>query len=140
MLASFDISTSALVAQRQRLDAISSNMANMFTTRNEAGEKAPYQPRYVIFESEPVQGGSQAARGVRVSSVEIDPIEPRYKYDPGHPDAITEGDKKGYVAMPNIDMTEQFVDAIEATRSYEANVGAIEISKDLVNRTLNILA
>lgn len=70
MFSSLDISTSALVAQRARMNAISSNLANLSTTHNEAGEAEPYQPRYVVFQA--VASGSNGAEGVRVSEVQID--------------------------------------------------------------------
>ena len=140
MFSSLDISTSALVAQRTRLNAISGNLANMSTTHNEAGETAPYQPRYVTFQTDETLGGSSGAAGVRIGSVEIAEAEPRWKYQPGHVDAVQEGDRKGYVAYPNIDMTTEFVDALEATRAYEANVGVIEITKNLSMQSLRILA
>ena len=139
MFSSLDISTSALVAQRTRLNAISGNIANMSTTHNEAGEATPYQPRYVTFQTDETLGTDGAA-GVRVDSVEISDVEPRWKYQPGHADAVQEGEHKGYVAYPNIDMTTEFVDALEATRAYEANVGVIEISKNLAQQSLRILA
>ena len=140
MFNTLDISTSALVAQRTRLNAISSNLANMSTTHNEKGEAVPYQPRFVIFqadESLPAAGGAQ---GVKVSSVETAQLEPNWKYQPGHPDALKQGDRAGYVAYPNIDMTTEFVDALEASRAYEANVGAIEVTKNLTQMTLKIIA
>ena len=74
-----------------------------------------------------------------MDSVEIADAEPRWKYEPGHQDAVQEGEHKGYVAYPNIDMTTEFVDALEATRAYEANVGVIEITKNLAQQTLRIL-
>jgi flagellar basal-body rod protein FlgC len=122
------------------LNAISSNLANMSTTRNEAGEPAPYQPKYVVFQTDAAIRAPLGAAGVRVSSVEVDQQEPRWKYQPGHPDAVKEGDKRGYVAYPNIDMTQEFVDALEAARAYEANIGAIDVTKDLAQQTLRILA
>jgi flagellar basal-body rod protein FlgC len=140
MLSALDISTSALVAQRVRLAAISNNIANLSTTHNEAGEPVPYQPRYVVFQTDDSAAGPQGAAGVRVASVEIADVEPRWKYEPGHPDAVQDGPRKGYVAYPNIDMTTEFVDALEATRAYEANIGVIEITKDISQRTLSILA
>jgi len=136
MLNVLDISTSALVAQRTRLNAISSNLANISTTRNEAGEAQPYVPRYVTFQTDTDISTSGGGSGVKIASVEYANVEPNIKYDPGHPDA----DENGYVAYPNIDMTMEFVDALEATRAYEANVGVIEITKDLGQRTLQILA
>ena len=132
----FDVSTSGLVSQRIRLNAISSNLANLTTTRNEAGEVEPYQPRFAIFQTDDEVSTPGGGRGVKVDSVEIAALDPRMKFQPGHPDANDEG----YVAYPNINMTEQFVDAMEATRAYEANIGVIEITKDLGRQTLRILA
>ncbi len=84
MISSLDVSTSALVAQRTRLNAISGNIANMSTLQNEAGENKPYQPRFVLFQTDENQteGG---ASGVKVSQVQVDDIEPRYRYQPKHP-------------------------------------------------------
>jgi flagellar basal-body rod protein FlgC len=139
MFSALDISTSALIAQRIRMNAISGNLANISTTHNEAGEAVPYQPRYVVFQTDEGVGANGAA-GVKVRSVEIDDVEPRYKYQPGHPDAIQDGPRKGYVAYPGINMMAEMTDAMEAARAYEANLGAIEIAKDLAQQTLRILA
>ncbi|XZE18315.1 flagellar basal body rod protein FlgC [Pirellulaceae bacterium SH449] len=139
MISSLDISTSALVAQRTRLNTISGNIANMSTLKNEDGENKPYQPRFVIFKTDEEMGQGGAA-GVKVEKVEIDQSEPKYRYQPDHPLAITEGKWKGYVAYPNIDMNEQFVDALEASRAYEANVGMIEMTKGITRQNLSILA
>jgi flagellar basal-body rod protein FlgC len=139
MLPALDISSSALVAQRIRMNAISSNLANISTTHNEAGEASPYQPRFVIFQSDP-SVGSNGAPGVKVASVQTSNLEPRMKYEPGNPDAIQTGPKAGYVAYPNIDMTTQFTDAMEAARAYEANLGSMEISKDMEQQSLRIIA
>lgn len=139
MFTAIDVSASALVAQRTRMTAISGNLANMSTTHNEAGESVPYQPRFVIFQTDDSLG-AQGAAGVKVSSVEIDEREPRWKYEPGHPDAVKDGPKQGFVAYPAIDMMTEMTDAMEAARSYEANLGAMEISKDLNNQSLRILA
>jgi flagellar basal-body rod protein FlgC len=134
MYTAFDVSTSGLVAQRTRLNAISSNLANISTTRNEAGEAVPYTPRFVVFKTdEETTGGGQ---GVAVDRVEYASVEPNMKYEPSHPDANADG----YVAYPNIDMTTEFVDALGATRAYEANIGVIEVTKDMSARTLQILA
>ncbi|OHB84486.1 MAG: flagellar basal body rod protein FlgC [Planctomycetes bacterium RBG_16_64_12] len=138
MLPALDISTSALVAQRIRMNAISSNLANMSTTHNEEGQPVPYQPRFVVFQTDE-SVGAHGASGVKVSSVEIDDVEPRYKYEPNHPDAIRQGPHKGYVAYPNVSMMTEFTDALEAARAYEANLGAIEIAKNMTQQTLRIL-
>lgn len=139
MISAMDISTSALVAQRVRLNTISGNIANMSTLKNEAGENKPYQPRFVVFETGEEQSEGGAA-GVKIAKVQIDESEPRYRFQPDHPLAVTEGKWKGYVAYPNIDMNEQFVDALEASRSYEANIGVMEVTKGLARQTLSILA
>lgn len=136
MYTAFDVSTSGLVAQRIRLNAISSNLANISTTRNEAGEPVPYTPRFVVFQTNEDVVTSGGGQGVRVDSVEYANVEPNMKYEPSHPDANAEG----YVAYPNIDMTTEFVDALGATRAYEANIGVIEVTKDMGERTLQILA
>ncbi len=136
MFAALDISTSGLVAQRTRLNAISSNLANMSTTRNERGESVPYTPRYVTFQTDSNLSTSGGGQGVKVASVEYSKEPPTAVYKPTHPDA----DEHGNVYYPSIDMTSVFVDALSATRSYEANIGVIEITKDLGQRTLQILA
>ena len=73
---------------------------------------------------------------MKVASIEYSDVQPNLKYEPGHPDA----NENGYVAYPNINMTTEFVDALTATRAYEANIGVIEITKDLGRQTLQILA
>ena len=139
MFPSLDISTSALVAQRVRMNVISQNLANLSTTRNEAGEIAPYQKRLVVLQTD--EGvGTRDASGVKVAGVEIDQSPPLYKWDPTNPDAIQQGPHQGYVAYPNVDMITEFTDALAVARAYEANVGAIEIAKDLAQQTLRILA
>ena len=139
MIPALDISTSGLVAQRMRMNVISSNIANASTTHNEAGEVAPYQPRFVVFEADQSIGTNGAA-GVKVRSVETDPVEPRLKYEPGNPDAIKQGPNQGYVAYPNVNMMTEFTDALEASRAYEANLGAMDITKDIERQTLKIIA
>lgn len=136
MFSSLDISTSGLVAQRTRLNAISSNIANISTTRDERGELKPYQARYVTFETDTSIASPGGGAGVKIGSVQYSKAPPNLKYEPGHPDA----DNRGFVAYPAVNMTEEFVDAVEATRSYEANVGVIEISKNMVEQTLRIVA
>ena len=133
MFSSLDVSTSGLVAQRARLNAISSNIANMSTTRNEAGEPEPYQPRFVTDTKLSTPGGGA---GVKIGSVEHSNDPPKMKYEPGHPDA----DARGFVRYPAVDMTTEFVDALEATRAYEANIGVIEVTKSMADQALRIIA
>jgi flagellar basal-body rod protein FlgC len=136
MFSSLDVSTSGLVAQRTRLNAISSNIANMSTTRNELGQPEPYQPRFVTFQTDTQMTTPGGGAGVKVGSVQQSNEPPKMKYEPGHPDA----DERGFVRYPAIDMTTEFVDALEATRAYEANIGVIEVTKNLSDQALRIIA
>jgi len=136
MFSSLDVSTSGLVAQRTRLNAISSNIANMSTTRNEAGQPEPYQPRFVTFQTDSNLSTPGGGAGVKIGSVQHSNEPPKMKYEPGHPDA----DPQGFVRYPAVDMTTEFVDALEATRSYEANIGVIEVTKNMSDQALRIIA
>ena len=141
MISALDISTSALVAQRVRLDTVSSNLANLSSqSRNANGEMQPYEGRYVVFETDDKLSTKYGASGVKVSSVETEKVEPLYRWQPDHPYAIKEGTRKGYVAYPRINMTSEFVDALVATRAYEANIGVMEITKNMAQQSLRILA
>ncbi len=140
MISALDISTSALVAQRVRLNAISSNIANLSTLRDENGQLHPYQARYVVFQTDPSVQAPHGAMGVKVAAVETEQVEPIYRYQPGHPHAIQEGRWKGYVAYPNVNLNTELVDALEATRAYEANIGVMEVTKNLGEQSLRILA
>ena len=141
MMSALDISTSALVAQRVRMDTVSSNLANMSSlTRNANGEMEPYQAKYPIFETDDKLATSQGATGVKVASIETEKVEPQYRWQPDHPYAIKEGPKKGYVAYPKVNMMAEMVDALVASRAYEANIGAMEITKNMATQSLRILA
>ena len=139
MISALDISTSGLAAQRMHMNAIASNIANVSTTHNEQGEAVPYQPKFVVFQAEDVPG-THGAAGVKVSEVQTAPADPILKFEPGNPDAIKDGPNRGYVAYPNINMMEQFTDALVAARAYEANLGAMDITKNMEQQTLRILA
>jgi flagellar basal-body rod protein FlgC len=140
MIPALDISTSALVAQRIRLDTVSSNLANLTSLeRDEQGNMQPYHARYVVFQTDDAMETKQGAVGVKVASVQTEQIEPLYRWQPSHPYAIKEGPKKGYVAYPRINMTAEMVDALVATRAYEANLGAMELSKNMAQQSLRIL-
>jgi flagellar basal-body rod protein FlgC len=140
MIPAIDISTSALVAQRIRMDVVSSNLANLSSqVRDANGEMKPYEGKYVIFQTDDTVGTKDGAVGVKVASVETEKVEPLYRWEPGHPYAIKEGPKKGYVAYPQINMTAEMVDALVAARAYEANLGAMEISKNMAQQSLRIL-
>lgn len=136
MLSLLDISTSGLVAQRQRLDTIAGNIANANATRNAEGQPTPFQRRFVSFHPEQQSNSPQAGVGVGYT-VEIDRSSPtRRVHEPGHPDA----DADGYVTYPNIDVITEFVNAMEAGRAYEANISAMEITKQLAEMSLQIIA
>jgi len=134
-------SSSGLTAQRLRMNLISSNLANIHTTRTPKG--GPYKRKDAIFEAKPVAESfkdvlsSRGAKGVsevKVAEIIEDPAPPIMKYDPKHPDA----DEKGYVAMPNINLMEEMVNMITAARSYEANVAAVKASKSMALKALDI--
>jgi flagellar basal-body rod protein FlgC len=134
-------SSSGLSAQRVRMNVISSNLANIDTTRTSQG--GPYRRKEVVFAAHPVRGSFQstlrsqmAGKLSKVSVVGIiyDPRPAKIKYDPQHPDA----DERGYVAVPNINVMEEMVNMISATRSYEANVNAIKATKDMALKALEI--
>jgi flagellar basal-body rod protein FlgC len=107
--------------------------------RDENGHMQPYQARYVIFQTDEALETKQGAVGVKVASVQTEQIEPLYRWQPAHPYAIKDGPKKGYVAYPRVNMTAEMVDALVATRAYEANIGAMELSKNMAQQSLRIL-
>jgi flagellar basal-body rod protein FlgC len=134
MFESLDISASALLAQRTRMDTIAGNIANMNTTRNARGEAIPYRRRFAVFATGRPEAPNKA--GVSVSRIQIDQSPFRKEYQPNHPDA----NKDGYVSYPNIDLAVEYVNALEASRAYEANVTAMEVSKAMMNASLRLLA
>ena len=144
-LGSFDISASGMSAQRVRMDIAAENIANMDTTRTESG--GPYRRKNVLLESYSdtsfAQAMENAARGkgitsrhagVRVSGIVEDDREAKKVYNPDHPDA----DADGYVTMPNVDVLKETVDSMSATRSYEANVTALNAIKLMAQKALEI--
>jgi flagellar basal-body rod protein FlgC len=137
MFGSFDVSTSALVAQRINLDTIAGNVAGAHTTRGPDGE--PYRRRIALMSPGDPAGGADAP-GVHVSAVVADPSPFPLKYDPGHPDALKSGPNAGYVRLPNVDYSTEMVNALAASRAYEANVTVIETTKALAASSLRLLA
>jgi len=132
MFGLLDVSSSALTAQRVRMDTIAGNMANAFTTERADGGPGPYRRKVALFES----GDGRGRAGVHVSGVVEDPSAPRLAYEPGHPSA----DARGYVAYPNVDIQIEMVNMIEAARAYEANVTAMDMTKSMLANTLRIIA
>lgn len=148
MFSSINIAASGLSAQRLRLDVVSNNIANADTTRTADG--GPFRRSRVIFRPRvqqpywrspflPKSLDNGLGQGVRVAEVSEDQDgKPRLVYDPTHPDAIKTGPQKGYVEMPNVNIVEEMVDMISASRSYEANVAVVNGSKSMFQSALNI--
>lgn len=126
----FQIAASALTAQSARLNAVASNLANADSVAGADGR--PYRAKQVVFEAAPA--GDALAVGVRVSQVVEDAAPPRLVFDPNNPAA----DGKGYVAMPNVNVVEEMVNMISASRSYQANAELMNTAKQLALRTLAI--
>ncbi|KXH79976.1 flagellar basal body rod protein FlgC [Sporosarcina sp. HYO08] len=145
---SLNTSASALAAQRMRMDVISSNMANIDTTRGKYinGEWQPYRRKMVSLQPREGQFSSllhsalgkdrgDAGRGVSVSRIHEDHETPfKIVYDPAHPDANDEG----YVSMPNVDPLREMIGLMSATRSYEANVTVLNANKAMLMKALEI--
>jgi len=137
-----EISGSGLTAQRLRLDVIAGNIANAETTRsgevNAEGQPLPYRKKSVVLEAgnpfEFYLHRSAAFAGVRVKEITQDTRPPRLVYKPDHPDA----DPRGYVQMPNVNILEEMVDLIDATRVYDANITALNATKEMCLRALDI--
>lgn len=126
------ISASGLTAERFRLDLIANNIANVHTTRTEQG--GPFRRKSAVFAESLQDARRGLGGGVRVAQVLADQTPPRLVFEPEHPDA----DAEGYVAYPNINMVQEMVDIITATRAYEANVTALNASKSMFLRALEI--
>jgi flagellar basal-body rod protein FlgC len=129
-ISSLQISGSALTAERTRLDIISQNIANVHTTRGPDGHA--YHRRQVVFET--LSGDQAPAGGVHVAAVTHSSAPMEQIYDPGNPDA----NAQGYVEMPNVNLVEEMVDLITATRAYEANVAVVNATKSLVSHALDL--
>ena len=136
-----DASGSALSAERVRMDVTAENLANAQSTRTANGQ-GPYRRKEVVLQEAGAGVGApasptpcSAARGVKVAGIVEDPTPSRRVYDPGHPDA----DAKGYVPMPNVNTVTEMTDLIGASRAYEANVTAMQTTKSMFARTLDIL-
>ena len=138
-LTSMKISASGLAANRKRMNAISSNIANAQTTRTAEG--GPYRPKEVVFGSEPArksfsevldgQLGGESVHVTEVINVNRPPIP---KYEPNHPDA----DPNGYVYYPNVNVMTEMANMISASRSYEANINAFNTSKAMAQKALEL--
>jgi flagellar basal-body rod protein FlgC len=129
-----DMGATGLLAQRLRLETIAQNIANVNTTEDAAGQANPYRRRFVVFA--PGAPGDPSKPGVRVTDVVQDPSPFNRRYEPGHKNAGPDG----YVNYPNVDVTVEHVNALEATRAYEANATMIEVSKSMFTSALRLIA
>lgn len=136
-----NVSSSGLTAQRMRMNTVASNIANINTTRTPEG--GPYRRKDVVFEAIPearnfgeilTTSPDRNLKRVQVTDIHVDRKAPMMKYEPNHPDANDEG----YVAYPNINLMEEMANMIQATRSYEANVAAMQATKDMALSALEI--
>ena len=158
----FDIAASGMHAQRIKMDTVSSNIANINTTRNEFGEKQVYHKKQVTFKemalkndhhfpkgnvdvafdppSEPYLvggisiGGDTISKGVMVESITDADNPTKIIYDPSHPDA----DENGYVELPNVNVVEEMVNMVNASRAYEANITLAQTTKTMIQSAINI--
>ena len=131
MIRALDTSSSALTAQRVRMDVITGNIANADATHQADGTPVPYRRRFVTF----LTGDGKDGTGVHVGGVYADPSPFRRKYDPGHIDA----DAEGYVQLPNVSITMEYVDALAASRAYEANAAMLNVTRSMIQQALRLL-
>ncbi len=136
MFGSLDVSTSGLIAQRVRMDTIAGNVANAQATQRADGQPGPFKRRVAVFAASDGEGGP----GVHVSEIREDPSPGKLVYEPGHPHAIQSGPRRGYVEYPNVDLGTEMVNAMLASRAYEANIAAIEVTKSMMSATMRLLA
>jgi flagellar basal-body rod protein FlgC len=138
VFSALEISASGLSAQRTRMNTIASNLANARTTRTEAGE--PYRRIDPVFEARPVERAaasspaSSAVSLVAVPRIVEDLRDGTLVYEPGHPDA----DPTGYVEYPNVNVVEEMVNMITASRAYEAGITSIEAVKGMARSAIDI--
>ncbi|MBP8257758.1 MAG: flagellar basal body rod protein FlgC [Opitutaceae bacterium] len=135
LIGAIDVTSSALNAQRTRLDVVAQNIANAQTTRGPDG--APYQRKMVSFETELLhkQGMSgEALQSVRVGEITADKSPGQRIYDPQHPDAGADG----MVQLPNVNLAYEMVDLITATRAYEANLSVAKNARQMAMKALEI--
>lgn len=144
LLGVLEISGSALTAERQRAEVLASNLANAQTTQTAKG--GPYQRQLVIFGTRKAASSKfgrvfagfsdRYAQGVEVKRVVPDPTPPVQRFEPGHPDA----DSQGYVAYPAVNPIEEMVNLMGAARSYELNVAAVQATKNMISQSFQILS
>jgi len=136
-LTSMDTSASGLYAQRKRMDIIASNLANIETTRTEAG--GPYRRKMVVMKSKPMASDFKNIFNSKLAGVQIEDIiedkSPFKKvYNPSHPDA----DENGYLFKPNVDLIVETTNMLMAKRAFEANIAAIKATRKMVLKALEL--
>jgi flagellar basal-body rod protein FlgC len=127
----FGVSGSAVAAQSQRLNVVASNLANADSAAGPDG--TAYKARQVVFQTQAIDS-DPAAAGVRVKEVVEDTSPARRIHDPSHPMA----DAEGYVTMPNVNVVEEMVNMISASRSYQTNIDVMSTAKSLLQKTLQL--
>lgn len=132
IIPSGDISASALSAERQRLDVIAQNIANVNTTKGPDGQ--PYRRREVVFDEMVNSANPTEGAGVKVAEVTQSNREPIKMYMPDHPHA----DKDGMVSFPNINIVEEMADMVTASRSYEANLQSFRVGRQMFRDSLDM--
>ncbi len=138
VFSALEVAASGLSAERVRMNTIASNLANARTTRTDAG--GPYKRIDPVFEAVPYAPNgvasplARAVSGVRVTHVQEDTRDPMEVYEPGHPDA----DARGFVKYPNVNVVEEMVNMITASRAYEAGVSSVETVKSMARSALQI--
>lgn len=137
LLTGIDSTSSALDAERVRMDVIAQNIANANVTKDVDGK--PYQRQEVVFESvlraqQDADAPDAESRAVQIARVQKDSRPPRMVYNPGHPDA----NAQGMVAMPNINIHQEMVDMIASSRSYEANLAVVKNARAMAMQALSI--
>ena len=138
LMTAIEVGASGLTAQRRRLEVHVSNLVNANTTQPAGME--PYRRKDVVFTAQNPEMSFGAAlddavQSVQISNIVTDQSAPRKEYDPNHPHA----DKEGYVSYPNVNAMTEMVDVLSATRSYEANLQAVNMAKEMQQKTLEIL-
>ena len=141
LFSAMSVSASGMAAQRARAEVLVENLANSETTRTPEG--GPYRRKDVVFASDPAPSLFSSiyraslepvSTGVRVAGIVVDSSPPESRYLPGHPDA----DAKGYVRYPNVNVVEEMVNMITASRAYEAGVTSVESIKAMARSALGI--
>jgi len=140
LFSAIGVSASGLDAQRTRAELLTQNLANAETTRTPEG--GAYRRKDAVFSAEPIGETFESAfssalepTGVSVSDIITDTRDPERRFQPGHPDA----DKDGYVAFPRVNPSDEMVDLLNTSRSFQANVSAMTAVKDMINKSIDLL-